>query len=406
MSDDRGADGGRQAGLKAIIRKLHDGMPASAVKREFAGLIKGVSAGEVAAMEQALIDEGFPVEEVQRLCEVHVEVFENELRRGGSPKRMPGHPVHTFMAENREAARRVSALVRAAWAWRWWGGGRDGAAAALSGLAGIVVHYARKENQLFPFLERVGFTGPSKVMWGKHDEIRAQLKDAEAALGKDAAGFLKTAKSLASSIRRMIFMEERILLPNALSRLDARDWAAIRAGEGAIGYAWVRPGAEYDAAIAASASPARSGGAAPSGTASSPADGIVELGVGRVPLSILDLALKRLSVDISIVDADDRVLYYSDSPDRVFPRSPGVIGRSVQNCHPQKSVATVQRILESFRKKERDSALFWIRMGGRFVVIEYRALYDGAGNYRGTLEISQDAAGIRAMEGERRLLDW
>jgi DUF438 domain-containing protein len=78
----------------------------------------------------------------------------------------------------------------------------------------------------------------------------------------------------------------------------------------------------------------------------------------------------------------------------------------VQNCHPQKSVATVQRILDAFRDGSKDSARFWIQMGPRFVVIEYRALRDAEGRYRGALEVSQDAAGLRALEGQRRLLDW
>lgn len=446
MSEYLTRDPGKQARLKEIIGRLHGGATVAEVKRDFNALIKGVSAEEVAAMEQALVDEGFPVEEIQRLCEVHVAVFESSLEKGRKPSRMPGHPVHSFMAENREAERLLRRLLRGARAWAWGlGSGSAEAGAALGELSGLAVHYARKENQLFPYLERHGFTGPSKVMWGKHDEIRVLLKEAEAAY-REASGpegarrFRTAARRLAAAVRRMVFMEERILYPNALRRLSDREWAEIRKGEEAIGFAWIEPGAAYDADLvlarlasgsgagaaartgdgesaAPGGGPASAPGAAPVGAPASggashapggaaPQAGLLELNTGRIGLEVLDLALRALPLDFSVVDENDRVLYYSDAPERIFPRSPAVIGRAVQNCHPQKSVAVVESILSAFKKKEKSQARFWIEMGGKFVVIEYRALYDQAGRYRGCLETTMDAAPYRGLQGERRLLDW
>jgi len=198
----------------------------------------------------------------------------------------------------------------------------------------------------------------------------------------------------------MIFMEERILFPNALKRLSEADWAAVRRGEDAIGFAWVRPGAQWDPFLVGAAPETAAATAAPGPAASIP------LSVGSLPLDYLDRILKSLPVDVSFVDADDKVMYYSDSPHRVFPRSPGIIGRSVQNCHPPKSVDVVVRILESFKKKEKDKAEFWIQMNGRFIVISYKPIYDDAGAYLGTLEMSWDATDVRSLEGQRRLLDW
>ena len=120
----------------------------------------------------------------------------------------------------------------------------------------------------------------------------------------------------------------------------------------------------------------------------------------------LNTILKALPVDITFVDENDRVRYYSDTPERIFPRSPGVIGRKVQNCHPPKSVDVVERILKSFRSGEKDVAEFWLELRGKFIHIRYFALRDGSGAYKGTLEVSQDATGIRALSGQRRLLDW
>ncbi|MDP2790579.1 MAG: DUF438 domain-containing protein [Rectinemataceae bacterium] len=403
MGEFEGIDPQRQVKLKEIIGKLHKGSPVGEVKREFARLIQGVSAAEIAAMEQSLIDGGMPVEEVQRLCEVHVQVFENSLAKGKKPAEIAGHPVQTMIEENRLAKQKARALKAAARAWAWSLGSREAAQAALEDLAPIIIHYTRKENQLFPYLEKQGFTGPSRVMWGKHDETRALFKEAKEALeAKDSKaakprGFYSLARTLGAKIEKMIFMEEHILIPEATRRLSERDWAEIRQGEDAIGFAWVEPSSLYDAGIVL----AKTRALAPVKAAD-----LLDLATGRVPKELLDTALRTMPVDISIIDENDKVLYYSDAPHRIFPRSPAAIGRSVQNCHPQKSVDTVNKILTAFRKKEKTKARFWIEMGGRFILIEYYALYGAAGEYRGTLEVSQDLTELRALQGQRRLLDW
>jgi DUF438 domain-containing protein len=399
----------RAGRLKVIIDRLAAGARPSAVKKEFHDLIKNADAAEVAALEQSLIEGGLPVEEVQRLCEVHADVFKAGLERGEKAERMPGHPVHTFLAENREARKRLRSLARASFA-----GGLAAIKAAAAELRPIIVHFERKENQLFPFLERSGFTGPSKVMWGKHDEIRGAFKELDEAIGcEDQRAARAKARELARKIRMMIFMEEKILFPNALKRLSEADWAALRRGEDAIGFAWIKPGAAWDPALAGLATPAGGTGmyrnfeaATEAAAAKKAAEGLLPLSVGGLPLEFLDLILKSLPIDISFVDADDRVMYYSDSPHRIFPRSPGVIGRAVQNCHPPKSVAIVERILQSFKDKEKDKAEFWLELDGRFVFISYKPIYDEKGEYLGTLEMSWDATELRSLEGQRRLLDW
>jgi len=116
--------------------------------------------------------------------------------------------------------------------------------------------------------------------------------------------------------------------------------------------------------------------------------------------------LKSLPLDITFVDENDRVCYYSESKERIFPRSPAIIGREVQNCHPPASVHVVNDIVQSFREKKRDVAEFWIQLHGSFIYIRYFPVYDDEGAYRGVIEVSQDVTGIRALEGERRILDW
>lgn len=394
--------------LKAVIDALTAGENPEAVKKEFHDIIKTTDAAEVAAMEQSLIEDGLPVDELQKLCEVHADLFRAGLEKGGSIKQISGHPIHTYLAENKIARRKVKTLNRT----RLFGS-LDALKTAVQELKPIITHYTRKENQLFPYLEKKNFTGPSRVMWGKHDEVREQFKLFDKAYEeKNSAQAKKTARVLAGKIKALFFMEEKILFPNAKRLLSEADWAEIRKGEDAIGFAWIRPGAEYDPILV---KPEKTSMYANFDKAVSsltektevqnPAS-LINLDVGKLPLEVLNLILISLPVDFSFVDADDKVLYYSDNPHRVFPRSPGVIGRDVRNCHPHKSVETVEKILDSFKKKEKTDASFWLELNGKFIYITYKPIYNKAGEYLGTLEMSMDATEIRSLEGRRTLLDW
>ncbi|MGB9893043.1 MAG: PAS domain-containing protein [Candidatus Saccharicenans sp.] len=136
------------------------------------------------------------------------------------------------------------------------------------------------------------------------------------------------------------------------------------------------------------------------------ADEFIKLKTGKLTTDQIDLIFQTLPVDVSFVDENDTVVYYSEKKDRIFTRVPGVIGRQVQNCHPAKSVAVVEKILKSFKSGQKDTAEFWIQIEGRFIHIRYFAVRDENGNYRGCLEVSQDVTEIRQLQGQRRLLDW
>jgi uncharacterized protein len=409
MSEHFGDDGKQQA-LKEIVQKLHEGVDVAKVRKQFAALIKDVSPEEIAKMEQSLITEGVPVEKVQKMCDVHVAVFEDSLKRQKKQKTLPGHPIRTFVDENKEARRRVRKTKAAIWAVArnasW-----ETAAEELAALKLLELHYSRKENLLFPFLESEKFTGPSKVMWGKHDEIRNMFKETESALRhEDVKRSRSTWAPLARAIRGMVFMEERILFPTALKLLTDRQWADIRKGEAEIGYAWIKPGNLWDANIVTARSAAADLGkpiAEDTGTGETAEQDAAEipLEMGSMSPQMINILLKNLPLDITYVDEHDRVRYYSQGRERIFPRTPAIIGREVQNCHPPKSVHVVEKIVEDFKSKKRDMAEFWLEMGGKFIHIRYFALFDADGVYRGVLEVSQDATAIRGLKGERRLLD-
>jgi DUF438 domain-containing protein len=399
----------KQAALKEIIKALHAGEDMAVLKQRFSQLISGVEATEIAKMEQALMDEGLPAEEIKRLCDVHVEIFKEALEEQDRPEPPLGHPIHTFMKENRASEKVMSETSMLM--------GRIGQPPSpeafqehnqalgplIERLSEIDIHYTRKENQLFPMLEAHHFTGPSQVMWSIHDDIRAGLKQAREAFAKsEPEGTLTPLKEAIQAIRDMIYKEEHILYPASLDMLSDQEWIKVKEGEADIGFAWVVPDTGWPEDIIQQ----------PEEVPPEPAEvlkdvaGALGLDTGRMTLEQINLMLTHLPVDLTFVDEDDRVAYYSEGPERIFPRSPAIIGREVRNCHPPKSVHLVNKILDAFKSGSRDTAEFWIEMGGKFIYIRYFAVRDADGYYRGCLEVSQDLTQIRKLEGQQRLLDW
>jgi len=242
-------------------------------------------------------------------------------------------------------------------------------------------------------------TGPSKVMWGIHDEIRAQLKAVrQTAQQGDAAAFAHGAAGLGRALTEMVYKEEKILFPLATQHLSEEEWAEIRGGEDELGYVLAQPAADWPAAEAG-----QTGRQAPR---DDPHSGLLALSTGELSLEQVNLLFTHLPVDVTYVDESDTVRFYSEGPERIFPRTPAVIGRKVQNCHPPKSVSIVEGILASFRDGSKSAAEFWIQLDGRFIHIRYFAIRDKNAVYRGCLEVSQDVSDIRTLAGERRLLEW
>jgi DUF438 domain-containing protein len=401
--------GQRQAALKGIIKDLHDGKDMQALKQRFRKIVSGLEATEIAQMEQALMNEGLPPEEIKRLCNVHVEIFKEALEEKDRPEPPPGHPIHTFMKENRVSEKIMSETsmllgrikhppVREAFTEY-----SQALGALINRLSEIDIHYTRKENQLFPMLEDHHFTGPSQVMWSIHDDIRAHLKQArEAFADKDPVQTVSSLKEAIQAIRDMIYKEEHILFPASLDMLSQKEWIRVKEGEADIGFAWVVPDKGWPEEIIEE----------PEEEPAEPMEvlkdvtGALGLDTGQMTPEQINLMLTHLPVDLTFVDENDRVAYYSEGPERIFPRSPAIIGREVRNCHPPKSVHLVNKILDAFKSGARDTAEFWIELGGKFIYIRYFAVRDSAGYYRGTLEVSQDLTDIRKLEGQQRLLDW
>ena len=388
--------------MKEVLKGLNEGSDLNFIRKKFKKLLKSVSPKEIAEMEQGLIKEGTPVEEIQQLCDIHAAVFQETLNKQKKSKTMPGHPIHTYLQENKEAKKVLKSFLKNIKGLNE----KDFSEQIiplriiLSKLNEIEIHYQRKENQLFPYLEQVSFTGPTQVMWGKHDETRLLFKEINNSIENNEIPLLKKkALELKKSIKNMIFLEEKILFPTALRKLTDKSWIEIRKGESEIGYAWITPGNIWDPSVVKVPQPEIK-----LDIPQKEEEPLIPLSVGALSGAQLDLMLKNLPLDISFVDEEDRVQYYSSGKERIFPRSPGIIGRTVQNCHPPKSVHIVENIVKSFKDKTEESAEFWLEMMGKFIHIRYFPLYNEKGDYKGVIEVSQDVSDIRTLKGEKRLL--
>jgi len=388
----------RKEALKELIRNLHRGGNREEIELRFAELVDDLTPVEIAGIEQELINEGLPVEEVQSLCDVHVAMFRKALDGGATEETPPGHPVHTFKMENLAISELLLLLTNAVGDLSSEGAWQR-VARFSEQLRELEKLYQRKENLLFPIIERHGMTGPSSVMWAGHNDIRALLREVSSAVQAEEQQALPgLLAQLSEAVSSMIYKDEHVLYPSALKLLDDSEWASIQEHSEEIGYCLIRPGDEWQPRPS-------SGPQVAEPTAVRTSAGAMALDTGKLTQEQINLLLTSLPVDVTFVDENDTVRYYSQGKERIFTRTPAIIGRKVQNCHPPASVHVVSHIIDEMRAGTRDMAAFWIQLGDQFVHIRYFALRDGNGEYRGVIEVTQDIAPLRALEGERRLLD-
>jgi PAS domain S-box-containing protein len=259
-------------------------------------------------------------------------------------------------------------------------------------------HYIRKENILFPWLEKVWQDYRClHVMWSLHDDARKSIRDLKKTLqmqNMPMDRFNQQVGELFFSVYPLIYRENHILFPVAIDEVPEKAWENMYRQSKEIGYAWIEVSHSEDS----NEQPIKE---------TDPAKpGMIDLDTGFLSAGQVVNIFNHLPVDITFVDENDEVRYFSNSKNRHFPRSKAIIGRKVQNCHPPESIDIVNRILDAFRSGEKDEATFWIQMKGRFVQIRYFAVRDEQKHYKGVVEVSQDVTEIRKLEGERRLLDW
>lgn len=411
MSEIIGQGEERRQNLKQIILALHGGKSPEELKQEFMELLDTVGASEIGTLEQELINEGeLSEQEIKKLCDVHAKVFEDSLQQQVQSGVPSGHPVHTFQKENR-AIEKILVQIRSLLApivanpdlldertlADWQQLHRQ--------LMEMEKHFSRKENIVFPYLEKHGVAGPSKVMWAVHDDLRDEFKEIRNWLAAPQPNSLEVAKFIndkalpnLSNVEALIFKEENIMFPMCLDKFTQAQWQAIYDQSDDIGYCLIEPDRGWQPKVEATEV------AEEKANAGIP-KGFLNMQTGILTLDQINMILNKLPVDITFVDAEDKVQYFSQGPERIFARTPAIIGRKVANCHPPDSVHVVEKIVNEFKSGERDSAEFWLNYNGMYVYITYHALRDEQGVYQGTLEITQNIKPLQQISGEKRILD-
>lgn len=393
--------------LKHMILQLHQGEAPDLVRKRLVEVLKNIPYDEVIEVEQELISEGLPEEEVLKFCDIHSMVLDGHIDQSHAKSVPPGHPVDTFRKENRELEKVVEAIEQLlAQVPSLQDDQMKDLFLKLHGrfneLMDVDKHYLRKEYLLFPFLEKYEITGPPKVMWGKHDEIREKLKNAIAVVSAPGLITIDEAQIVADmilfpavrAIPDMIMKEEEILLPMCMDKLTDEDWYAVDQQTMEFGYCLYDPQDEWK----------------PEGITTSEViyntKNSIHLTTGSFGMDELEALFKTLPIDITFVDKDDKVKFFSHGPNRIFTRNRAILGRDVRMCHPPSSVHVVDQILEDFKSGKESSAAFWINMQGRFIYIEYFAMRGKEGDYLGTIEFTQDLTQLRKLEGDQRLLSY
>ena len=395
--------------MKTLVRQLHDGSAPEKIKSQLETMLVEADYSDVFRMEIQLIEEGIPQESIQDLCDTHTHVLRKQLDLQETPETVPGHPVHTFIQENAALTERTG-LVKLLMAEI---DAMDDKEDALSKMRKIQLnlnelmdtdkHYRRKENLVFPFFEKKDVPGVPAVMWGKDDEVRKLLKETISGLqGIDSiksveakAYNLFTVLPAVEAVDEMIYKEEKVFLPTALDLLSQVEWYEIYTQTEEIGYCLYVPEFEW-----------MPEGIAVDELKAPKVNGKIQLPTGSFKLEEMIAMFKILPFDITFVDKDDNVRFFSDSPDRIFDRTRAILGRKVQYCHPPSSVNIVNQILDDFKSGKEDQARFWINMGPKLIYIVYYAMRDDLDEYMGTLEVTEDLTDKKNIEGERRILTY
>jgi DUF438 domain-containing protein len=374
---------------------------------------KTVSAEEFAYGEQHLYNAGITDEIMAEGMDDLLDVFKDVLvvNKLNLPK---GHPIHTFADEAialKTLLIEMELKLNRKFIKNQW-------QELYEKLSKINVHFSRKQHQLFPALERKGFDRPSKIMWTFDDRVRDAIKEAYEFLKADKdEAFLNAQPNVFYLVRDILQKENDVLYPTSLKLLSEDEFVEMRKSDDEIGYCLIEnpplfTGLPQKENIKVNVETKNlindlkevlekyglSGSVAK--------DQELDVSIGKMTLEQINLVYKHMKVDLSYVDENDIVKFYTDTKHRVFPRSAGVIGRMVQNCHPRDSVASVMAIIEAFRSGTQNEAEFWLDRGDKFIYIVYNAVHDDEGNFKGVLEMMQDVTHIRSLTGSQRLLSW
>lgn len=374
---------------------------------------ESVTAEEFAFGEQQLFEAGITNEVMVGEMNDIIDVFKDVLAR--KDLNLPaGHPIQVYENEAAEIDKlllKMEVKLKGKFIINEW-------FEIYEQLDKINIHLSRKQNQLYSELERVGFDRPSRIMWTFDDRVRDAIKDAYLLLeAKKEKEFLDAQANVIHLVRDILSKERNVLYPTSLKLLSDDIFIRMQKGDAEIGYCLIDTPPQYtgkgsepraketdknDDLISDLKKVFEKHGISSADTK----DKILDVATGKLTLKQINLIYKHMRMDLSYVDENNVVQFYTDTDHRVFPRSAGVIGRMVENCHPRESLDKVLGVIEAFRSGEQNEAEFWIESRGKFIYILFVAVRDEEGKYCGVLEMMQDVTRIRSLEGSRRLLSW
>lgn len=407
MSEFINNDSIRRENLKALIKELHAGATVEDVKERFQKEFGNVTTTEISQMEQELVAEGLPIEEVQRLCDVHASVFDGsigDIHQKEDNAKIKGHPVFIFSLENDKLEEVIKDEIRPYM--ETLKGGFDNTAVLMlrigfERLQEINVHYARKENIFFPLLEKYDITAPPKVMWAIDDEVRKEIKEVLDIMSQDSFDkglLLEKAEATVTKVSDMIFKENNILVPLMNTTFSIVEWFKIDKAMAEFGLCLIEDQDAWDVNAEDLKEVAKESEELVN------SEGAIKFDAGSLVPEEINAILNVLPLDMTFVDKNDKVKYFTQGKERIFDRPLTIIGREVSMCHPPASVHIVEQIVEDLRSGKKDNEDFWIKMGPMFVYIRYFAVRSKDGEFLGTLEITQNIKPILELEGEKRLM--
>jgi uncharacterized protein len=374
----------RQEKLKKLIQRLHSGEDRAAVEMEFRRDFAYVTGAEIAEMEYNLIQEGVSVEEIQSLCDVHASLFQGSIQEMHDDV-LTVNPLTEFENDNRRFQKLVDASETFTDDPRSQNLLVEFIKETTASLSDIESHYARKENILFPMLEKNGITTVPQVMWGVDNKIRDGIRFLKEQLtsNPEPQELLISFRSVLTMIKEMIVKENNILFPMLKEHLTTDDLRVV----------------------AASMNETQGYKAPASSQQTANVDGSIAMSAGALTQEAINAIFNTLPFDLTFVGADNKVKFVTQGKERIFDRPLSVIGRPIELCHPPQSVHVVMKIVEDLRSGKKDHEDFWIHFRGKFALIRYYAVRNDQNEFLGTLEVTQDILDIQALNGEKRLAD-
>jgi len=382
----------RVKGLLKFSMGIINGEDGSKLIKQHKEALENITPYDMVEMEAKQIKMGIKVADIKEHIEKIMNVIYPYLKEYKWEKPAEGNPLYYLMLENRELEKNLEKTKVALHNKDF-----EKIAELTSNLSQYENHLIRKENILFPYLEKIweNYT-PLNVMWSLHDDIRRKWKELSQHIKEDGEFTPKIYRDIGELfflMYGMIFKEELIVYPIAMETVTQDHWQQMQEQSAELGYSYIE-------------APTRFSKQKKTDVISTVSDIFWKVETGKLSKNQLELLLNTLPLDITFVDENDEVRYFSRPGDRFFPRSPAIIGRKVQNCHPPESVHIVEKIIAEFKAGTKKEAKFWIKMKGKFILIKYFAMHDDDGKYRGILEVSQEITEIKKIEGEMRLLDW